>query len=112
MGLEGRGRDGTGGEGKGWDWRGEGRGGEGRGKEKRGGKGGLRKSPPPKNPRSATASLRRRLYVLCFRDISSTSWWIITKFLSLVHLGTKMNSLKVHVTFTRCRRPALDPAVQ
>ena len=44
---EGRGRNGRG---KGWDWKG----GKWKGEKGRGAKGGFQKSPPLKNPRSAT----------------------------------------------------------
>ena len=51
---------------------------------------------------------------ICFRNICSISWWIFTKLLSLVHLGTKMNWLSFGVKGQGhiLAVPALDPAVE
>ena len=58
--------------------------------------GGYMFSGHPSVPLSVRPSVRLsviHVVALCFRDISSICWWIFTKFLSLVHLGTAMNWL-------------------
>jgi len=60
---------------------------------------------------------------ICFRNISSINWCVFATLLSLMHIGTKMNSLlnwlgfgvkmsKVKVTLLQQRRPVLNSAVE
>ena len=44
-------------------------------------------------PLSVLLTMLQRLWVLCFRNISSICWWIFTTLLSLEHPGTKINWL-------------------